>query len=359
MMVLGIDPHKKSHTAVAVEAASGEIVAELTVQAHRRGRERLLAWARTLAPERRFAVEDCRHVSGRLQRLLIERGEACVRVPPKLMAQTRRSARTRGKSDAIDAAAVARAAIANPDLPEARLDGPERELRLLTDHRADLVGERTRIAGRLRWHLHELELGLEVPAKGLNRACWLARLEEELAGQTGVQARIAREQTQRCRELKAEIDALEREIAGLTAVLAPELLALPGCGPLTAACLLGETAGAERFATVARFAMHAGVAPLPASSGQTQRHRLNRRGNRQLNAALHRIAVTQMRTHEPAQAYMTRKRAEGKSKREALRCLKRHLARTVWQALRAAEARRQTMLETVEPSTQPALALAS
>jgi len=110
MMVLGIDPHKKSHTAVALEAATGELVAELTVAADRRGHERLIAWARGLGPERRFALEDCRHVSGRLERALIAAGERCVRVPPKLMAQTRRSARSRGKSDAIDAACVARAA---------------------------------------------------------------------------------------------------------------------------------------------------------------------------------------------------------------------------------------------------------
>ena len=358
-MVLGIDPHKQSHTAVAVEAATGELVAELSVPATQRGHERLLAWARTLAPERRFAVEDCRHVSGRLQRLLIERGESCVRVPPKLMAQTRRSARTRGKSDAIDAAAVARAAIANPDLPAARLEGPERELRLLCDHRADLVCERTRIQQRLRWHLHDLELALEVPAKALRRACWLTRLDDELAGRDGVQARIARDLTGRCRTLTAEIDALEREIGQLTAALAPELIAPPGCGALTAACLLGETAGAERFADEARFAMHAGVAPLPASSGQRQRYRLNRRGNRQLNAALHRIAITQMRTHEPARTFVARKRAEGKSTREALRCLKRHLARVVWRMLRSAENRREAMLEVNDPSTLPALALAS
>jgi transposase len=358
-MVLGIDPHKKSHTAVAVEALTGELVGELTVKADRHGRERLLRWARSLGPERRFAVEDCRHVSGRLQRFLIERGEVCVRVPPKMMAQTRSSARTRGKSDSIDAAAVARAAIAEPGLPEARLEGPERELRLLTDHRADLVCERTRIQQRLRWHLHDLELALEVPPKALRRACWLRRLEDELADRGGVQARIARELVGRCRTLTAEIDALEREIERLAAALAPELLALPGCGPLTAASLVGETAGAERFASGARFAMHAGVAPLPASSGETQRHRLNRRGNRELNCALHRIAITQMRTHEPARAFMARKRAEGKSKREALRCLKRHLARTVWQTLRTAEARRVAMLEDAVTSTRSALALAS
>jgi transposase len=275
------------------------------------------------------------------------------------MAQTRRSARTRGKSDPIDAAAVARAALREPDLPEARLAGPERELRLLSDHREDLVCERTRDQQRLRWHLHDLGLALEIPPKALRSARWLDRVEEELSGLPGVQARIARKLTTRCRELNAEIAALEREIEQLTEDLAPELLALPGVGGLTAACLVGETAGALRFASAARFAMHAGVAPLPVSSGQTQRHRLNRRGNRRLNCALHRIAVTQMRTHEPAKLYLERRRAEGKSAGEARRCLKRHLARIVWRALRAAEDRREAMLAATTTSTDPAMALAS
>jgi transposase len=358
VIVLGIDPHKKSHTAVAVEAATGEVAGELTVAATERGCGRLLTWARTLAPERRFALEDCRHVSGRLERFLLERGESCVRVPPKLMAGVRRSARTRGKSDPIDAAAVARAALREPDLPEARLDGPERELRLLCDHRDDLVAERTRIQGRLRWHLHDLGLGAEVPPKALRSSCWLDRLEDELGGSGGLQARIARELVGRCRALGAEIAALEGEIVSLVGVLAPELLALPGVGGLTAARLVGETAGVGRFASAARFAMHCGVAPVPVSSGRTDRFRLNRRGNRRLNCALHRIAVTQLRMHEPARAYLERRRGEGKTKREALRCLKRHLARVVWRALRAAEDRRETGPAATTTAIRPPLVLA-
>jgi transposase len=359
MIVLGIDPHKKSHTVVAVEAATGEFLGELSVPATDRGHARLLTWARTLAPECRFALEDCRHVSGRLERFLVERGESCVRVPPKLMAGVRRSARTRGKSDPIDAAAVARAALREPGLPEARLAGPERELRLLCDHRDDLVAERTRIQGRLRWHLHDLGLGAEVPPKALRSARWLDHVEAQLGGLEGVQARIARELTHRCRTLNAEIGALKGEVDALADALAPELLALPGVGGLTAARLVGETAGAARCASAARFAMYSGVAPVPASSGRSDRYRLNRRGNRRLNCALHRIAVTQMRMHDPARAYLERKRAEGKTKREALRCLKRHLARSVWRALCAAEARREAMLAATTTSTQPALVLAS
>ena len=356
VIVLGIDPHKKSHTAVAVEALTGELLAELTVTADRRGHRKLLLWSRSLDAERRFALEDCRHVCGRLARFLIERGERVVCVPPKLMATTRRSARTYGKSDAIDAAAVARAALREPDLPEARLAGPERDLRLLADHRNDLVAERTRIQQRLRWHLQNLECGPQVPVRGLGRSCWLRRLDEALAGRPGTQARIARDLVERCLELSRTIDGLEREVAAQAKVLAPELLALPGCGPLTAATLAGQTAGALRFASESRFAMHAGVAPLPASSGQSCRHRLNRRGNRQLNAALHRIAVTQMRTHAPAQAYLARKRFQGQSKREALRCLKRHLARVVWRAMRAGELRRQGILLAISSPSSNAMA---
>jgi transposase len=130
---------------------------------------------------------------------------------------------------------------------------------------------------------------------------------------------------------------------------AEELLELVGCGTLTAAMLIGEVAGVVRFADDGKLAKHTGTAPLPASSGEKQRHRLNRSGNRQLNCALHRIAVTQARMHPPARAYLERKQAEGKSRREALRCLKRHLARTVYRTLRSVEERKmRSSLELVD-----------
>lgn len=327
----------KTHTAVAVDAATGQVLSETTVTCDERGRGRLLEWARKLHAERTFAIEDCRNVSGRLERFLLVRGERVVRVPPKLMAGARRSSRTRGKSDPIDALAIALAALREPDIPEAQLVGDEREVRLLADHRDDLVAERTRIQNRLRWHLHDLELALDIPPKVLNRHVWLDRLAVALrALSPTVQTRIALELTARCRELSAEIDTLKREIAAHMHTHAPELLDVAGCGPLTAARILGEIGGVTRFDRESRFAMHAGVAPLQVSSGQSSRHRLNRQGNRQLNAALHRIAVTQMRVHPGAQAFVERKRAEGKSTREALRCLKRHLARVVFKTLKHA-----------------------
>jgi len=335
VIVIGIDPHKQTHTAVAVEASTGELVDELTVPAREGGHERRLQWARALPGERRFALEDCRHVSGSLERLLLARGETVVRVPPKLMAGARRSARERGKSDAIDAAAVARAALREPALPLARLEGATREIRLLLDHREDLVQERTRIQQRLRWHLHDLDPSVEIPAGALDRQIWLQRLSRRLSRvEQTVQVRICRELVSRCRELARRAAELERELALLIATQAPALVELPGCGVLTAAKVVAETADVERFSSDAKLALHAGAAPLDASSGRQQRHRLNRSGNRQLNCALHRIAVTQGRTHPPARAYLERKQAEGKSRREALRCLKRHLARTVYNILK-------------------------
>jgi transposase len=318
------------------------------------GHEQLLAWGRTLDCERLWALEDCRHVSVSLERFLIASGEQVVRVPPKLMAGARKSSRERGKSDAIDALAVARAAVREPSLPVARLAGAEREIRLLVDHREDLVQERTRIQQRLRWHLHELEPELELPAGCLDRRVWLERLARRLAGgEQTVQVRICRELVARCGELSRRAGQLERELALLVSAQAPALLELPGCGVLTAAKLVGETAGAERFASEAQLAMHAGAAPLPASSGTKQRHRLNRSGNRQLNCALHRIAVTQGRSHPPAREYLARKQCEGHSRREALRCLKRHLARVVYRTLRAIE--NEKMTSTNRPATVPAL----
>src|SRR5436309_10974595 len=165
MIVLGADTHKSSHTIAAVEMATGQLLGDKTVAIGARGFATLLIWARALDSERVFALEDCRHVSGALERFLVSRGERVVRVPPKLMGEARRSARSFGKSDSIDALALARAALREPDLPAAHLDRPAREIQLLVDHREDLVGERTRIQNRLRWHLHDLDPALDQQAK--------------------------------------------------------------------------------------------------------------------------------------------------------------------------------------------------
>ena len=330
MVVLGSDSHKHTHTVVAVDE-NGRQIGQLTVKATAEGHLALLRWAGSFE-ERTWALEDCRHLSRRLESDLLRAGERVVRVPPKLMAGVRRSARTRGKSDPIDALAVARAALREPDLPAAQLDGVEREVRLLVDHREDLVGERTRIQNRLLWHLHELEPGWKVPSSALSRAKGLDLAEERLAGYQGRVASIALELVARCRELTRRINELEREINRLVTPLAPALLAIPGCGALTAAKIVGETAGVQRFRYKDAYARHNGTAPIPVWSGKTERHRLNRGGNRQVNAALHRIAVTQLRGG-PGRDYFERRITAGATKKEALRSLRRRLSDTVYRCL--------------------------
>ena len=331
MIVIGVDVHKYSLTAVAVDDLGR------TLDDHAGPvDEQVVAWARSLGEERLWAVEDCRHVSRGLERSLLEAGERLVRVPPRLTAPQRRRGRTRGKSDAIDGLAIARAALQEPGL-----DGPRageetlHELKLLVDHRDDLVAERRRCQQRLRWHLHELDPTLQVPLGALDRAVWLDRLTRKLARcEQTTQVKIARDLLGRCRALSRSIVDLDRELLARTQTLAPRLLELAGCGPLSAAKLLCEIGPIDRFRSDSQLARHAGVAPLDASSGKHQRHRLDRGGNRQLNCALHRIAVTQGRVHAPARAYLERKQNEGKTRREAIRCLKRQLARTVYTTLK-------------------------
>lgn len=333
MVTIGADLHKRSHTVVAVDE-HGRKLAERTVRATPDGHLALLAWAREHFDDRTWALEDCRHLSRRLERDLVTAGEAVIRVPPKLMAGTRRSGREPGKSDPIDALAVARAALREPDLPLARLDGPEREVRLLVDHRDDLVAERTRAQNRLRWLLHELSPGDEPAPRSLDRTVVLDGLRARLVDIPGPVARIARDLVARIRELTGTIDRLEREITALVAELAPTLLALPGCGPLTAAKLIGETAGVRRFRSAAAFARHNGSAPIPVWSAESGRHRLSRTGNRQLNLALHRIAVTQIRLSGPGRTYLEKRMATGDSKTEAIRALRRRISDEVYRRMR-------------------------
>ena len=178
MIVIGLDVHKQSVTAVAVDEAGRPLAEKVIVV----GSEELLGWAAGLAAERLWAVEDCRQLTGWLERQLLGVGEQLVRVPPKLTVPERRAGRTRGKSDPIDALAIARAALREPGLSRPRPDERVyRELKLLVDHRDDLVDQRRRTQQRLRWHLHQLDPTYEVPLRRLDRALHLERVARWLA----------------------------------------------------------------------------------------------------------------------------------------------------------------------------------
>jgi transposase len=348
MIVLGADMHKGSHSLAAVAGETGELLGDRIVSVGERGFAAALAWARGLGAERVWALEDCRHVSGAFERFLVVRGERVVRVATRLMAGERRGARERGKSDLIDALAVARAALREgiDRLPIAELAGVELDIRLLVDHRERLVRMRTALNNDLLWHLHDLWPEQTLPGSALLSKKWTVRIARRLArAEQTARVRIARDELRQMRELSRTVDALETEIAELVAQVAPQLLTEPGFGPLTAGKLIGEIAGVQRFTSDAKLARAGGIAPIPVSSGNTNRHRLDRGGNRQINTAIHRVAVTRSRCHPETRAYLERKRSEGKTNRDAIRCLKRHPARRIWH-----------LLQTTQPSPSPSIA---
>jgi transposase len=345
MIVVGADMHKASHTLAAVSAPMGELLGNKTVTVGEPGFIAALDWARGLGEERVWALEDCRHVSGSFERFLIVNGERVVRVATRLMAGERKASRDRGKSDLIDALAVGRAALRHgvDALPTAVLAGVELDIRLLIDHRERLVKMRTALINDLLWHLHDLWPDQALPSGALQAKKHTATIARRLArAEQTTRVRIARDELAHIRELSQTITELQSEITGLVEQVAPQLLTEPGFGALTAGKLIGEIAGAQRFSSDAKLARASGIAPIPVSSGKTNRHRLDRGGNRQINAAIHRVAITRARCHPETQAYMARKREEGKTQREAIRCLKRQLARRIWHLLQPPSPDRST-----------------
>jgi transposase len=343
MIVIGADTHKRNHTLVALDGQTGTVRGQVEIVASDEGSIDALRFAAGVDAERVWAIEDCRHVSARLEGALIAAGERVVRVPAQVTGQTRKSARTVGKSDPIDARAVALAVVRDgvESFPVAFTDQQAMEIRVLSDYRDQIIRERVRMINRLRWHLvtiaPELEAQLNPASLRGPRIC--ARLTRQLARlQPSPQLRVARLLLKRITAIVREERELFAELTRLVDSHTPQLLAEPGCGPVTAAIIIARTAGARRFATDGHFARHAGTAPIPASSGNTQRHRLHRGGDRQLNRAIHIIALSRAKTDPETRAYLARKQAEGKTKLEAIRCLKRHLARRIWRLLYTTDA---------------------
>ncbi len=309
----------------------------------RAGRRGLLpwvaAWITVFDSRRLVAVEGAKGFGLALTRKLLDAGEGVVDIATHLTADGRRSSRRRGKDDEIDAITIARVAMREPDLPRLNADQLDADLKLLVDARDQLVAEATRVRNRLHALLLVLAPGYRDDTGALSSKASLAtakRLVMRGRAAEPVRAKLALAAIGRLHQLERDADDLEAEIKfALTARQPTRLLEICGVGAIVAAKILGETRGVERFPTAAAFASHTGTAPLPASSGQTTRHRLNRGGNRQLNRALFTVAMVQARWNPDARAYLERKRAEGKSPTEARRCLKRHLAKIVYDAMRA------------------------
>jgi transposase len=338
MIVIGADTHKGSHALAAVDERTGRVRGSREIKADAAGHLAAVRWARGLDEDRVWAIEDCRACSRRLEQALLAAGERVVRVAPQRMGASRKGEREPGKSDETDALAVARAVVKDgiEQFPVAYLDERAMEIRLLSDHRSDLVAQRTRTINRLRWHLLQLcpQLERSVKRGAFNQSRVLDRVDRALRKlPTSARVRVAREQIAQLRSLNRQADQLEAELAELVKAHHPELLAEQGCGALTAAILIGHTAGVKQFRKHSSFGLQTGTAPIPCSSGQRTQHRLNRGGDRQLNHALHTIAITRAQRDPATKQYLARKEAEGKTTKGALRSLKRHLARRFYHLL--------------------------
>jgi transposase len=338
VFVIGVDPHKGSHTAAAIDRDE-RTVGELRVRADRSQHHRLLAWAADFSP-RTWAVEGATGTGALLAQQLVAAGEIVLDVPPTLSARARLlDSGSTDKTDPHDARAAAVVALRHPRLRVVAADDHVAVLRLLAKRHHDLTGLRTQAVGRL----HTV-LCLLIPG-GLPRKLSAERAARELRklrpdGAVAIERkRLAVELVADVRRLDKELVELRARIVAAVAASGTSLLEVYGVGPIVAAHLVGYTGDVSRFPSAGHYARYNGTAPIEASSGPKKRHRLNPRGNRQLNHAIHMIAVTQVRNDTPGRAYYLRRQAEGKSRKEAMRALKRRLSDVVYRQL-LADARR-------------------
>jgi transposase len=332
--VVGVDPHRDSHALAIVHVLSGAVVFETTVAASSQGYAEALQFVDAHAPGRRaFAVEGSGSFGAGLTRFLASRGEQVLEV-----SRLRRERRSGGKTDALDAVRAARSVLGLERPATPRAGGERQALQALVAAREGAVNAKCAGLAQLRDLLIMTPEPLRSELRPLTQAPLLRRLaatrpegrrDPELRGSTLALRSIAR----RVLQPQTEERELARQIETLTRKLAPQLLDQPGVGPHAAAQLVLSWSHHGRIRSEAAFARLAGAAPIPASSGQTIRHRLDRSGDRKLNRALHLILVTRKRTHPPTIAYIERRIQEGKTRREATRCLKRYLARHLYRPL--------------------------
>jgi transposase len=333
MFMIGIDPHKGSHTAVAVDRTE-VVIDTLRVDADRHQRARLLAWAERFEP-RTWAIEGATGMGAMLAQQLVAVGEHVVDVPPKLSSRVRLLEAGRiDKTDPNDARSAAIVAWRNPTLNVVDVNDEHRVVcRLLADRDHHITAQRTRTICRL----HAL---LCLLIEGGTRRSLTAAKANELLADVHIDGPVTAERIATARQMLDEIaalDAARKDIRHRTtaAIVAAKttLTDIHGIGPVVAAIIVGRVGDIHRFPTAGHFARHNGTAPIEASSGPKKRHRLNPRGDRQLNHAIHMAAVTQVGHDTAGRVYYLRKQTEGKTRKEAMRCLKRRISDAVYQRL--------------------------
>jgi transposase len=335
-VLIGVDPHKTSVAVAAVDEATGELLERASFPQDRASLRSLERWARRY-PERRWAMENARGLGRHLAGRLVASGESNVDVPPKLAARVRvLSTGNARKNDGLDALATALAASRKCRLAAVDPEAASETLRLLSERREDLVAERTRALNRLHGLLRDLVPGGVAGKLSAERA---ARILRGVRARGGASDRLRRRLAS---EILRDVRTLDRKIADINGRIEAEVEAsgstlteIFGVGPILAARILGTVGDVARFPTKAHFASYSGTAPVEASSGEVVRHRLSLAGNRKLNYALHMVATSQARSDAPGGVYYRKKLAEGKSRKEALRCLKRRICDAVFRSLTA------------------------
>jgi transposase len=332
-VLIGVDPHKASVAVAAVDEATGELLERASFPQDRAGSRALERWAKRFS-ERRWAVENAgglgRHLAGRL----VAAGESVVDVPPKLSARVRvLSTGNARKNDGVDALATALAASRNERLVAVDPEAASEVLRLLSERREDLVAERTRALNRLHGLLRDLLPGGVAGKLSADRAARILRGIRPKGTSDRLRRGLASEILRDVRTLDRKVADLDRRIEVEVEASGTTLTEIFGVGPILAARIIGVVGDAARFPSKAHFASYAGTAPLEVSSGEVVRHRLSLLGNRKLNYALHMVAVCQARSEARGGTYYRKKIAQGKSRKEALRCLKRRVSDAVFKSL--------------------------
>jgi transposase len=341
MVIIGVDPHKSTHTATAIDPQTNRTVASVRIDASLVDYRRLLTWARQF-DHRRWAVENAEGLGRHLSSWLLARGEDVVDVPSTTTARIRQLSRGGGrKNDQIDAAAAACAAALQGDGRPLQAEDLTDALALLDESRTNLAQSRVRLVNQLHALLRDLLAGGAPTDLSATTAAALLRRVRPSGDAERVRKQIATDLVSQIRSVDSLLKSNARQISELVAASGSSLTGTVGIGAITAGRLIGRTGRAARFPSSAAFANYAGAAPIEVASADKARHRLSRSGDRQLNAALHTVAITQIRTPgSRGHTYYNAKLAEGKTPREARRCLKRRLANHIWRTMITDEQRR-------------------
>jgi transposase len=340
MVVIGVDPHKSTHTATAVDPRTNRAVASVRIQASLAEYRRMSTWARKFN-ERRWAVENAEGLGRHLSSWLLARGEQVVDVPTTATARVRQLSRGGGrKNDQIDAAAAASVAALQGEGRPLEAEGIGDALALLDESRMNLAQSRVRLVNQLHALMRELLAGGAPTDLSAATAATLLRRVRPAGDVERIRKQIAAGLITQIRSVDALLKSNAKQISELVAASGSTLTNTVGIGVITAGRLIGRTGRAGRFPSSAAFATYAGAAPIEIASADKARHRLSRGGDRRLNAALHTVAITQIRTPGcRGHVYYNTKIAQGKTDREARRCLKRRLADYIWRTMIADERR--------------------